>query len=96
MVRWGIISFLSRIKEKFSRKPLMYSSRICEDCQAAKKFFVAHEISMHIKYIEDKGIREELAAKYGKVLVPTIIIAGKKFIGFEGNKKEIKKRLKIY
>ncbi|MFW6306463.1 MAG: glutaredoxin family protein [Bacillota bacterium] len=89
------MNILSKIKNLFSNKKVIYSSEICSDCQKAERFFSENNIDIEIKKIENQQYREELKEKYGKVLVPTIILGNNKFIGFEDNFDEIKSKLKL-
>lgn len=88
------MGLLSWFKELFENKNIIYSSDICSDCQTAEEFFEENDIEIEIKKIEDDEVRNELKEKYGKVLVPTIILGNNKYIGFENNKREIISYLK--
>lgn len=89
------MNLIKRIKRLFGQKNVIYSSSICSDCQQAENFFKKHGIEIDIKKIEEPKYRKELKDKYGKVLVPTIILGNDKFVGFENNKEEIKKKLNL-
>lgn len=89
------MGLINKIKERIYGKNEMYSSEICSDCQLAEKYFKDRNIDILVKKIENDKYRQELKEKHGKVLVPTIIIKGKKFIGFEQNKDEIERTLRI-
>lgn len=87
------MNLIKKIKEFISHKNVIYSSAICSDCQMAEEFFKKHNIEIDIKKIEEPKYRKELKEKYGKVLVPTIILGSDKFIGFETNQEKIKQKL---
>ena len=61
----------------------------------AKSFFAENEINIKVKDILNEVIREEMKERFNRVMVPVIIIKDKVFIGFDDNKDEIKKMLKI-
>ncbi len=42
---------------------------------------------------EDKAAREELAAKYGRMATPTLIVGDKIFLGFRQNRDEIEEAI---
>ncbi|MFW6287685.1 MAG: glutaredoxin family protein [bacterium] len=88
----GLISWF---KERSKSNYILYSSEVCSDCQQAEEFFENNNIEIDIKKIEQAEFRKELKEKYGKVLVPTIILGKDKYIGFEQNKNDIMKRLNI-
>ena len=87
------MNLISKIKNLIKNKQVVYSSEMCSDCQKAESFFEKYDIDVEIKRIEDPENRQELKNKYGKVLVPTIILGNNKFIGFENNQNEIKNKL---
>ena len=74
---------------------VMYSDSFWSDCQEAKSFFVEHGLGVKIKNIEDEKVKQEMKRKYNRVMVPTILIKDKIFIGFHDNKEEIKLLLNI-
>jgi glutaredoxin 3 len=74
---------------------IIYSSDTWGDCIDAKSFFAEHDIKVEYKNIADAKNRQELVNKYKRMAVPTIIIGSKIFLGFEQNKDEIIKILKI-
>ncbi len=88
-----IMKLFNKLKEIVSRKKIIYSSAICSDCQLAEAFFKEHDIEIDVRKIEEDKYRQELKEKHGKVLVPTIILGNKKFIGFENNQQKIKEKL---
>lgn len=85
----------NKMKELMNRNSVIYSSELCSDCQLAESFFTKNNIDIEIKKIENPEYQKELETKYGKVLVPTIIIGGEKFIGFKENQERIKKKLNL-
>lgn len=87
-----MISVLNKDEEKDIE---MYSDSLWTDCQAAKSFFAESSINIKLKNIESEEVREEMKKRFNRVMVPVIIIKGKVFIGFDDNKDEIKKILRI-
>lgn len=45
---------------------------------------------------DDKSAREELAAKYGRLATPAIVIGERMFLGFRDNREEIEKLVEPY
>lgn len=87
------MNIIKKIKDLITHEDIIYSSAICSDCQLAEAFFKKNNIDITVKKIEEPEYQEELERKYGRVLVPTIILDDEKFIGFEANQEEIKKKL---
>lgn len=85
----------NKLKNILNQNNVIYSSALCSDCQLAESFFKEHNIEIDIKKIEEPRYRKELEEKYGRVLVPTIILGREKYIGFETNQEKIKKKLNI-
>jgi len=48
-------------------------------------------VSFVHKDISEAAVREELAAKYGRLATPTLVIGDKIFLGFKQNREEIEK-----
>ena len=67
-----------------SKNIVMYSGKLCGDCQLLKAFMAAHGIAY-----EDRDIREhpeygeELMAKTGKLGVPYLVIGGEWVRGYD-------------
>ena len=58
-------------------KVIVYSARLCGDCQLLKAFMDAHHIAYEERDIkENPAFGEELEAKTGKLGVPYLIIDG--------------------
>lgn len=56
---------------------IMYSAKLCGDCQALKSFMDAEGVTYEIRDIKDNPHHgEELKAKTGKLAVPYLIIDG--------------------
>ncbi len=89
------MSFLEGVKNIFNRKNTIYTSKTCNDCQKAEKFFSENDVDIEIKRIEEEKNRNELEKRSGKVLVPTIFINGNKYIGFEMNREKIEKEMDL-
>ncbi|MBM3290482.1 MAG: glutaredoxin family protein [Candidatus Hydrogenedentes bacterium] len=70
-----------------SKHIIMYSGKLCGDCQLLKAFMAAHGIDY-----EDRDIRErpefgvELEAKTGKLGVPYLVIDGEWVRGYDPGK----------
>lgn len=72
---------------------IIYSTSTCHYCQDAKQFlsgrgikFVDHDVG------KDAAKRKEMFEATGKLVVPTIVVAGKAIVGF--NEKELESALK--
>lgn len=87
------MNLIQKLKGLIGQKRVLYSSKVCSDCQKAEAFFKKNNIEIDIKKIEKDEYRRELKEKHGKVLVPTIILGKEKFIGFETNQKKIEDKL---
>jgi glutaredoxin len=78
-------------------KVVVYSSPQCSDCKALKDFLSARGIAFVDKNVaDDKSAREELAAKYGRMATPTLVIGDKMFLSFRENREAIKRLLDGY
>lgn len=53
------------------------------------RYFEEHSIEYEKKNVEDPRISDELKEKYGRMATPTIIIDGRRFLGFMENRKKI-------
>ncbi len=66
---------------------IMYSGKLCGDCQLLKAFMAQHNISYENRDIQERPeYGEELKARTGKLGVPYLIIDGQWIRGYEPGK----------
>lgn len=70
-----------------SNSIIMYSARLCGDCQALKAFMDAHSIPYILRDIrENPDYALELESQTGKLGVPYLVIDGHWIRGYEPGK----------
>lgn len=70
---------LLKVQEK--REVLLYGSKTCPDCRAAKQYLKIHEVAFTFYKVEDNNENAQRVEEVndGKQLIPTIFINGKPF-----------------
>jgi glutaredoxin-like protein NrdH len=79
---------MEKLNKKMSNdnKIIVYSAKLCSDCQKLKGFLESHNIEYENRDIRDNPKwGEELEAKTGKLGVPYLLIDGEWIIGYEAN-----------
>jgi len=66
---------------------LIYSTPVCQYCQAAKEFFKANDVAYNeINVAEDAEARQEMIEMTGQMGVPVIRIGNDVVVGFDEDK----------
>ena len=72
---------------RMNKNIVMYSGKLCGDCQLLKAFMAEHGIEYENRDIrEHPEYGEELAARTGKLGVPYLVIDGEWVRGYEPGK----------
>ena len=70
-----------------SREVILYSAKLCGDCQLLKAFMDANEVAYELRDIRERPeYAEELAQHTGKEGVPFLVIDGEWIRGYEPGK----------
>jgi glutaredoxin len=63
---------------------ILYSGKLCGDCQLLKAFMEAHGVAYENRDIQEQsGYSEELATKTAKLGVPYLVIDGEWVCGYQ-------------